>query len=91
MTFSPAVHLPRYNGLRGTVAAPRLASRQATFSYNDSPPQVAKSQSRPATTPLVTGKVKNGVFTLLFGQAKRKKNEVITVCFLYLFTKLGKR
>ena len=56
-TYSPAAHLPCYNGLRGTVAPPRFTSRQTPFSYNDSPPPTVKSQHRPATTSVVSGKV----------------------------------
>jgi len=65
-TFSPAVHLPCYNGFRGTVAAPRFTSLQTPFSYNDSSPQMVNSQSRPAAMSVVSGKVKNVALFALF-------------------------
>jgi len=52
-TYSPAVHLPHYNGVHGTVAAPRFTSRRTPFSYNDSPPETVKVQHRPAATSVV--------------------------------------
>jgi len=64
-TFSPAVHMPQYNGFRGTVAAPRFASRKTPFSYDDSPPSM-KSHSRPPRVPVVSGKVKSSALFGLF-------------------------
>ena len=60
--LSPAVHLPQYNGFRGTVATPRFTSRQTPFSCNDSPPMTVRSQSRPATMSVVSGKVNDVAF-----------------------------
>ena len=57
-SYSPAVHLPCYNGLRGTVAPPQFTSRRTPFSYNDSHSETVKVQHRPAAVSSVVSRSK---------------------------------